>query len=120
VPRRASPPPPTELERELALLSGLAADGRLPDYLEAWGERGERDVACACVLANHLWRRLGVDVEISYRRTGDSARLEVLDAAGAAIAPLPAPLARFVRAFDAGEYPELIEEDNCEAEQVSG
>ncbi len=105
-----SHPPPLALPRELDYLSGLAAAGRLADYLAAWGETGEPRVACACVLANHLWRRLGVAVEISYRRSGNPLLLEVLDEHASPLAAVPAPLATFVRRFDAGHYPALVSE----------
>lgn len=103
-------PTPSPLVQELAYLAGLAADGRLADYLAAWGERGEVGVDCTCVLANHLWRRLEVDADISYRRTGDPDRLEVLDAHANPLAVVPPALATFVRRFDAGGFPELITE----------
>ena len=89
-------------------MTGLAASGRLADYLAAWGEQGEVGVDCTCVLANHLWRRLEVDADISYRRTGDPDRLEVLSPDGTILAEVPYLLTKFVREFDAGRYPELI------------
>jgi hypothetical protein len=104
------PLPPSDLARELAYLDGLAAAGRLADYLDAWGETGTPNVACLCVLANHLWRRLGVAVEVSYRRTGDPDRLEVLDEHATPLAALPPSLTTFVRRFDAGGFPDLIPE----------
>ena len=87
-----------------------SSPGEIAGWLAADGVRGIPAEVSECVLARYLQAVIGT--EVSVRRIVVKERSIRLYRAGChfpAVVALPLAVSRFIRAFDAGCYPELID-----------
>lgn len=104
-PGQTRPWPPRVPDALAALADGMNGPGGIAMRLLRGGFRGRRSVSNACPVARYLADVCGRGVAVTDR----DVTVDSDDHRTFVNFPLPAPVAAFVREFDQGRYPFLVE-----------